>query len=639
MATRDISKLNTAIPRSFVKNMISRVNAFVSINKKNPKIVYITVNKVDYVSYARYTLMKKWYDTHKKDKTIPVLKSGSIGSTKPASKTTTEKTVSGIYVSGPPKTLSKAAQKYQGKTTPYFGLTLTYTLFSANSAEFKSPLSYEKMSRVNIFGNHENFGGQIVDVKEANSDAGYDYSCLDNTRRLFGKQGLKFYQFKVSEVIKILLKQRGMVTSGIMTTTKVHDKVIIDTAKVIDIIQQLTNLEDNLEFFINSDGIPILRKIPDTTKGYVFFTEQSASDYSLDYDDTNIITGISVFGKDGVLLYDYTDTKLIVKYGSIRDILDDSNLTNKSDAKAAADKVLRETGKTVFAGSITIPSVFKITDGEWIIFAPPKWSANKLKAYYTQEVKISIEAGNENTAIQFLAGKPAPPSEWIYVSPDGESTSSCTASGSSIVCAVAKPSVSTSKYSYRNYLTCFINEDPSSGKKLRWNPKGVPEGEWTSENDNDFCAVTGKKKINGSKLYLKRVSGPTPTNAGVGKVKNSATDSSTCSSPGSGLPSGVTNLQSLYDWFWIHIKYKFYWNSKHTPDEVLKIGMGNCVDQSALAVRYIKKLGFEVKTVHLNIPARLCGGWSGGHVHLKIKYNGAWRVWDTTCHKASFWKH
>jgi len=640
LTEKDVSNDNLLVPKSFFIDMINRTNKFIDDYNRKPKIVYITSRRVDYVSWTRYTLMLVWYNKHKKSKTIPILGSGKIG--KETTKQTTTKSnplgTSEVYVSSSRSKVTDKAQGYTGKTSPFYSLVLTYTLFSADTADFKSPNYYAEMSRVNVIGKHHPFGGQITDPKESHSDQGYSYSCLDYTRLLFGKKRLKYYKCKVSDIIKELLRQQGMPTNGIMNTTTIHDKIIIDTNKTIDIIQQCTNLEANLEFFVNSDGIPILRKIPNSTKGYVFITEESASEYGLEYNASDIITGVVVYGKDGELLYDYKNTKLVIKYGNIRDIIDDSNITTKAEAKEAADKLYKESGKPIFTGNLTVPDILDIYKGEWMIFVPPKWSYHKLKAYYTQEVKITQEPNNITTEIQFLDGKPAPPSNWIYVPPNDDDSTSCTSSDSDTVCAVAKPSV-RSKYSYRNYLTCFENKDPSSGKTLKWNPKGVPEGEWTSENDNDFCAVTGKKKIDGSNLYLKRVSGPTPTNAAVGQVKNNATGNSTCATSVAGLPSGVTDLQSLYDWFWNTIKYQYYVNSKKTNSQVLSSKLGNCVDQSQLAQSYIEKLGFEVKLVYLTIPARLCGGWSGGHAHLKIKYNGVWRVWDSTCHAASWWKH
>ena len=70
----------------------------------------------------------------------------------------------------------------------------------------------------------------------------------------------------------------------------------------------------------------------------------------------------------------------------------------------------------------------------------------------------------------------------------------------------------------------------------------------------------------------------------------------------------------------------------------MKQGFGNCVDQSVLAVDLLTGLGFEAKTVHLYVSGN-CGTFVGGHEHVLVNDNGAWRIWDSTCHNLSYYKH
>ena len=44
---------------------------------------------------------------------------------------------------------------------------------------------------------------------------------------------------------------------------------------------------------------------------------------------------------------------------------------------------------------------------------------------------------------------------------------------------------------------------------LSYNPKGVPEGEWTCEKcSSDYCAADGKEKMPGTNYYLKHYTAP-----------------------------------------------------------------------------------------------------------------------------------
>ena len=70
----------------------------------------------------------------------------------------------------------------------------------------------------------------------------------------------------------------------------------------------------------------------------------------------------------------------------------------------------------------------------------------------------------------------------------------------------------------------------------------------------------------------------------------------------------------------------------------MKQGFGNCVDQSVLAVDLLTGLGFEAKVVKLTVTGN-CGSFTGGHEHVEVNDNGAWRIWDTSCHGLSYYKH
>jgi hypothetical protein len=57
---------------------------------------------------------------------------------------------------------------------------------------------------------------------------------------------------------------------------------------------------------------------------------------------------------------------------------------------------------------------------------------------------------------------------------------------------------------YNFHTASFLNYCPKCHKYgvLKWNPKGVAEGEWTCSCGADYCAACGKIKIKGNNLHL-----------------------------------------------------------------------------------------------------------------------------------------
>ena len=642
----DISNQDKTIPTSIFKDMEKRTTAFINTNHRNPNIIYITNSHANWVTWNRYSEMVTWYTNNPKSKTIPLLKSTVVPTYKKvAAKVPVNAPSTTIYVeSSGTMATSKTPTIYGTYSVPYTSLTLTFTLFAANSVEFDSPNVYGSMDKINIIGKHRPFGGQIVETKETQD--GYTYDCLDHTRKLFGKWTYQFKNVRVSTIIKDMLKQDGLPTNGIMTSPIIHPSLAGNFAKKIDICHQLAGLDD-LEFLINKDGIPILREVPQATTGYVFYVGGGSSDYSIDRNDNAVVTAVEVFGVNGEYLYRYANPSMLVKYGDISDILQDSNLTSKGEAQVAGQNLFKTDNSTRFAGTITIPDILDIEEGEWLVFVPPVWSKEPIKAYYSQEVKVQIDSSTSTTTIKFLDGKPPAPSEWIYVDPTtGAQVTPCgiVSTNKNMVCATAKPSVDDG-LAYRNYDSCFLNYCPvcKNYGTLKFNPKHVAEGEWTCGHcDSDFDATKGKVKLNGVSTHLTLLMGPTLSKRGIGKFANPSTVTACASTSPTGLaaklPKSVKTIRQLYQWFWNHIKYLYYLNSRYSAAQTMKQGFGNCVDQSVLAVDLLTGLGFEAKTVHLYVSGN-CGTFVGGHEHVLVNDNGAWRIWDSTCHNLSYYKH
>lgn len=347
-----------------------------------------------------------------------------------------------------------ATQIYiNGESIPYSDLTITNPLQAADTIQFTTTEYIEDMSVVHIVGDHQPFGGFVL--KRPESPEGYQYTGMDFTRLLQGKTYLSYYNKTISSIITELLEARGMNTGGIQKTTQIHSKLIFKSKKVIDVCHQLANLESNMEFFVNSDGVAVLRTIPENQEGYVF-AHPSAMDYDLTYDPTDLITAIAVYGENDKKLYIYKDTALIAKYGWLIDIIEDSSLKTQSEAKAAADKLFKEKGKVEFSGSLVTPILKDMKSGLWILFYPPPWSKNGIKSYYVQQVKTVINKNTQEQQLDLVDGKPAPPSEWIYDSSNSSSSTSSTSSSSSSDPVTAKAKQLGSPRAIRRWIDANV---------------------------------------------------------------------------------------------------------------------------------------------------------------------------------------
>jgi hypothetical protein len=320
-----------------------------------------------------------------------------------------------------------ATQIYIGnESIPYSDLTVTNSYVAADTIQFTTHEYIEDMSIVHVLGDHHPFGGFVL--KRSESPEGYQYTGIDFSRLLNGKIFASYYNKTISQIAIDLLEKRGMRTGGIQKTTTKHSKLIFKNKKAIDVCHQLANLESNMEFFINSDGVAVLRKIPETQQGYIFAIP-STLDFDLTYDPTDIVTGVMVFGENDKGLYTYSNKTLVAKYGWMTDIIEDSSLKTKTAAKAAAEKLLKEKGKVEFSGNLVMPILKDMAAGTRITFIPPSWSKNGIKSYFVQQVKTVINKTTMEQQIELVSGKPSPPSEWIYDTSSTSSTSSSSATG------------------------------------------------------------------------------------------------------------------------------------------------------------------------------------------------------------------
>jgi hypothetical protein len=82
---------------------------------------------------------------------------------------------------------------------------------------------------------------------------------------------------------------------------------------------------------------------------------------------------------------------------------------------------------------------------------------------------------------------------------------------STAICSCGENEYSSGNNNYIYHTIAFENYCPrcNSYGSLKFNPKGVPEGEWTCTNcGSDYCAADGIEKISGSPYCLIKYNPP-----------------------------------------------------------------------------------------------------------------------------------
>lgn len=335
-----------------------------------------------------------------------------------------------IYATTTVSPIITPTQLYNSNSIPFFKLDINQQIHAANTASFESSIYLPEASKITIIGDHLPFGGQVQKVKK--SVDGYSYDCIDNTRLLFGKISTNKYKQYGSTIIKAVLKGAGLGTGNIATSKK-HKHFAWKDTKRIDIINQIATFE-GYEFFINPDGVPIYRKPGTQLNAHVFYSTDAVTDFDIQYDITDIITGVTVYGKDDKLYYQGINNSMIHKYGNIMEILRDSDVNSLKEAKSKAAKEYAEKGTPKLDLNIKLPKILPINEGEWIVFKAPNWVEQPVKSYYVESVKTSIDSDSEQQELSLLDAKPNPPSDWLYndISTSNSGSSSVSTEGGSI---------------------------------------------------------------------------------------------------------------------------------------------------------------------------------------------------------------
>jgi hypothetical protein len=523
------------------------------------------------------------------------------------------------------------------KSIPFDAASFSYKehVYNPNTVSFKTTVSLNHGTDIRVTGYFETFGGQIVDKKE---DYGiYSYTAYHYQKLLNGKVRNSFSKKTGQYIIKKILKDRGLQTGGISKTTKKHDYLVFKDIPAIDVCHQIVNLEkNNMEFYVNHNGIGVLKKIPQSYRG-VRFQPGLYGDSSVNSSTANIITGIKVYGKNNSnsLLYSYKNKALTTKFGSIIELIMDDKITTKAKAKFEAKKLWKKRGRSELEATINIPLISdykKLKPGHYCLFYD---THGKLRQLFIEEITNT----STNRHLKLMSSKTPQPDSWTYKAPESSSTTSNTTCKTSVKTVTnPKPTQGSCAYCkpFPAKTMTFENYCPRCGKKgkLKWNYghsgkykynysyHNAPEGMWTCDPNNggcgaDYCAKCGSEKMVPRKGILKR----------------SASNSCNVS----GIPAEIVkkarelgSAKKIFNWVDKNIKYKvIYYDDKQTDLQVFRRRNGNCVDQSQLLISMLKCIGVSAK---MN-PSSICGEYS--HRNITAKVNGRNILMDTTCSKPS----
>ena len=118
------------------------------------------------------------------------------------------------------------------------------------------------------------------------------------------------------------------------------------------------------------------------------------------------------------------------------------------------------------------------------------------------------------------------------------------------------------------------------------------------------------------------------------KSSNSASVNALSHSLTKNTSSQYTKGARVFNWVKTHVRYKFYYNTKHGAAGTLKYRAGNCADQAHLVVALARSSGLPARYVHAK--AKFRSGHVYGHYWAQIKVNGKWVTADTTSKRNSF---
>lgn len=517
------------------------------------------------------------------------------------------------------------------KQIPFKDLVYTQKVYDPDFITFKSRYGIAQGKDIRLGGNFPTFGGKITNREE--SPGAFTYEAVDYSTLLRGKIRAGFNDKTSSYILKKVLKYLGLRTGGVKNTKKKHTALIFEETRALDLCYQIMNLEkNNMEFYINSNGIAVFKKEPSQYQGIVL-KPGNFMNSSVSVDSSKIITGVRVYGsKDSKkLLYNYNNKKLSAKYGNIIDLIVNDKITTKSTAKAYAKQLFKKNARSEIVASVIIPALSeykKLKPGQWMVL---KDTNNVVRRYFIEEIKNT----STTRQLKLMSQKTPQPESWTYKAPNSNDNTNCKTSSTQIVKPPTKVKGSCSHCSHKPAeQNSFQNICPIKGckgklkfnyghsgsKKYNYSKKDAPEGQFTCDPNNggcgaDYCAKCGSEKMKKSRGTLKKAS-----STGSCKVDGVA---STIVAKAQELGTA----KKIFNWVNTNIKYKFYEHDKKTDLQTFNSKVGNCYDQAQLLVAMLKCIGVSAKVSNSTI----CGKYR--HRNVIASVNGRTIVMDPTCSK------
>ena len=514
------------------------------------------------------------------------------------------------------------------KTIPFSDPTYVQKLYDPNTLSFKTTKYLSQGTDLRFMGYFPRFGGKINSNPEGHGI--YSYEAIDYSDLLRSKIRASFENKTSSYILKKVLLSKNLRTGGIKKTKKKHDSLIFNDVRIIDLCHQIANLQDKYaEFYVNSNGIGVFKKIPSEYKG-IILKPGHYSDYNMSIDTSNIITGVKVYGKKDSksLLYNYNNKKLSAKYGVITELIIDDNIKTKARARVKARKLFKSDAHAELEAVLSLPAIPEYTllkPGDWIILY---YTKTKFKKLFIEEITNTSTRRN----LKLMSSKTPEPENWTYTHPTEEKSNCTTTNG------VTPPKKVRGSCAYCKNLptekNTFENKCPICGKKgkmkfnyghdkkYNYSVHDAPEGQFTCDPKQggcggDFCAKCGSEKRVKKRGTLKKISSKTKCSVkGVPKtIIKFVRDNK------------LNTACKIFNWVNKNINYDFYYDDKKTDYQTFKQRKGNCVDQSQLLIAMLKCINVSSSMNKTKCPFR---GRTVGHANVTAKVHGRSIIMDPT---------
>ncbi|MEA4957536.1 hypothetical protein SDC9_30531 [bioreactor metagenome] len=523
-----------------------------------------------------------------------------------------------------------------GHSLPFNSLIIHDRIYSANTIEFLSSKRMGEMHDVRVVGDVPEFGGQLTKRKETVD--GYNYECMDYTRLLHGKIK-KTYNKKTGDyIIKTILKSRKLRIGNIIKTKKKHGKIVFKDVKAIDAIQQIVNLQynDTSDFGTsnnnNNNNIVTPPHAVNGTCNKCGWTPKKKVSF------VNKCPFCAKKGKLGRLKWspkgsnkqEWTCSKCGADFcakcgkekinGSTVYLTKADNQVNSTSNKTKSSSKVRMEFNVSPDGIGILKKIPSKSKG--YVFYPGSYSDYDLTRDASDIITVVKVYGANDKGLysynnQKMIAKYGYISELLF---DSNIKTKARAKAKA-----KKLFKEKGKIEFSGTIKTAILPKMKSGMKLAFkSPYGDVDTYYSQEVTTTVDSDTAEMKI---QLLDGKPANPSEWIYSKPSTNSSSNNDSSVSKIVAEKAKELKTPKACQQWIDKNIKYEGYYNYRHSPEEVMKRKMGNCMDQARLFCHMMKTLKYSCKVV--------CGKYCGDteHCNAELKMNGRTIVVDTTCHK------